>query len=268
MSKFNPSAVNSDKYTREYYENCCDGAKEFLESNGKNLPHRLKIILELAKIQKGQKILDIGCGRGELAFHGSSLGAQVWSIDYSSSALAVARDALLNNKEQSISNNLFFMQADARTLPFMKETFDLAFMLDVVEHLTPDELDNAFQEVKRVLHSNGYLFIHTMPNLWYYKGGYKLFRFIQAVRGNHLPPDPRDRWAFKDLHVNEQTPLMLWRKLRKNGFQAKVWLRTTQSYEEEKNKVARLLMKSLVRLPIIKLIFCNDIFAIAKRHGK
>ncbi len=58
------------------------------------------------------------------------------------------------------------------------------------------------------------MIIHTMPNTWYYKIGYPLFRFVQRLRGKHLPADPRERWGYREVHVNEQNLILLSRELQ------------------------------------------------------
>lgn len=262
LKNIRPSSVSPGVYTREYFEQWCQGADEFRTTWGAVLPRRLVIPLEVARIRPGQRVLDVGCGRGEIIIHCAQRGALACGLDYASMALELAKDAL-EHYEENVRKRIILLQADARVLPFTDESIDVCFMLDVVEHLKPDELNQALREVRRILRPGGFLIIHTMPNLWYYAIGYRLYRLLQHWRGIALPSDPRDRWPFKEVHVNEQTPLSLWRTLRRNGFIAHIWLQSTQSYAYERNPVVRTGMEILVRLPLLKLFFCNDIFAIA-----
>ena len=210
------------------------------------------------------RVLDVGCGRGELALHCAQRGALVWGIDYAQAAIDLANEALAKAPD-TIQQRIELRQEDARALPFEDASVDIAFMLDVVEHLTPPELDRTLQEVFRVLKPGGRLIVHTMPNLWYYRFGYPLYRVLQRLRGEVLPPDPRDRWEFKEVHVNEQTPWALRQTLRHNSFRTRVWLRSTQQYDYERSPVVRAGMKFLVSAPLISLLFCNDIFAVAAK---
>jgi SAM-dependent methyltransferase len=264
LNKDRSPAVSSEAYTREYFEHWCQGADDFRKSKGEEISRRLKIPFELANVESYHQVLDIGSGRGELALHCAQQGALVWSVDYAVAAIELSQEALIQAKAH-LRGRIKLVQADARVLPLADESVDIAFMLDIVEHLEAEELNKALQEVHRVLRVGGQLVIHTMPNLWYYTLGYPLYRVFQRLRGLNLPRDPRDRWPFKEVHINEQTPLSLARVLRASGLQSQVFLKNTQLYEFQKNRFVRWGMRALASLPVVKWIFCNDIFAIATK---
>ena len=259
-------SIPSQAYEANYYKTACDGYKEFAESHGRSLPLRLQLPLALAGIMPGMRIADIGCGRGEIVFHAVKSGAKVWGLDYSRDAVEIARATLKDNLTPELFQNCVIQQSDATRLPFEDSELDRVFMLDVVEHLTPQELSTTLQEIHRVLQPGGYLIIHTMPSLWYYRYGYPLFRFIQSLRGIRLPRNPRERYSYSQFHINEQTLFSLRRVVTKNGFKAHVWLQTTQEYENEENRSMRALMSFLVRVYPFRWIFCDDIFAIGKKN--
>ena len=83
-------AVSPDEYDETYFLTNCGGYQDFVASQGKELPWRLARPLELAELKTGQRVLDFGCGRGELAAHAARLGAVVVGLDYSHSALQIA----------------------------------------------------------------------------------------------------------------------------------------------------------------------------------
>jgi len=257
--------VRSAVYTREYFTRCCQGYEEFSAMRGRVLPLRLHIPLELADIRPGMQVVDVGCGRGELILHCARCGAQVWGLDYAREAVHLAHESLTSIASPAVQANLGIQQGDAQYLPFSDASVDAVFMLDVVEHLLPDELGPALDEVWRILRPGGRLVVHTMPNLWYYRFGYPLYRGLQWLRSRHLPADPRDRWPFRDVHVNEQDPIRLRRVLRAHRFQTRVWLATTQTYDYETNSIVRRGMHFVTHVYPFRWIFCNDIFAIGTK---
>lgn len=257
--------VPAQVYTSEYYTSCCDGYDEFNRSLGQQLPRRILEPLNLINLKPNSVILDVGCGRGELIYHLVQEGHMAIGLDYAPQGIKIARDALQGFVSGDSERKPGLSLANAKQLSFPAQSMDHVFMLDVVEHLFPDELDEVFREIYRVLKPGGSLIIHTMPNTWYYAVGYRLYRVVQMVRGVKLPPDPRDRWAYKEVHVNEQNPVRMAKALKKANFVTKVWLKSTQDYGYERNKFVRFGMQALTSLHPFKLVFCNDIFAIATK---
>ena len=258
------SSIPHDEYSHKYFQSSCDGFQEYRETTGDKLPLRLKMSLKQANLADNMFALDIGCGRGELLYHSAKKGAWVWGIDYSTAAMDLTRKTISSISSKSVRNRIAVLRGNALYLPFEKESFDVVFMNDIVEHLSPKELDAVFAEVRSVLKSNGVLIVHTMPNLWYYRVGYRVFRGFQWSRGIRLPRDPRDRWNYKQVHINEQTPLRLKKSLNQAGFTGKVWLRSTQTYDNEGNTFIRSLLKFSTRAFPFRWFFCNDIFAVAR----
>ncbi len=226
------------------------------------MPARLQVAWRIADVRAGMRVLDMGCGRGEMLVQCAEAGATACGVDYSEAALALAHQAI----EAAARPGLTLYCCNARALPFREASFDRVLMLDLVEHLHPWELALVFKEVHRVLRASGYLVIHTMPNLWYYHYGYRLYRLFQRLRGSEAPPDPRQRWQYVEhVHVNEQTPLTLKRSLQAVGFRPRVWLYDYHSYQSE-SPLVRLVFRATTGLPVLKLIFCNDIFAVARKQ--
>lgn len=255
------TSVPPSTYTREYYTNCCDGCKQFNDTLGQELPERLSFPFQLANIRPGMRVIDIGCGRGEVILHCARRGAFVWGVDYSPEAVFIAREVLGKVAKPEELAHLTVIQGDARAIPFPELCVNLAFMLDIVEYLNSQELREVISELRRVLYPGGHLIVHTMPNLWYYHYGFPIYRFIQRLRGQRLPLDPRDRWPYRHVHVNEQTPVSLRRVIRDGGFKGRVRVKRTQSYDYELNPLVRLGMRFLTSVYPFRWIFCDDIFA-------
>ncbi len=86
--------------------------------------HRLwkRFTIELSGVRRGNKVLDIAGGTGDLARKFSSLvgpEGEVVLADINASMLKVGRDRLL---DKGVANNISFVQADAEKLPFPNVT--------------------------------------------------------------------------------------------------------------------------------------------------
>ncbi|MBN1965732.1 MAG: class I SAM-dependent methyltransferase, partial [Anaerolineae bacterium] len=147
MSDSQRPSVPSTFYTEEYFRTACEGYDEFNRSEGEQLSRRLAAAFAYAEITPGMTVLDIGCGRGEILRHCARLGADAYGVDYA--AAAVSMSAQVVEQSGTPPGKIGVGQADAKFLPFPTARFDRVLMFDVVEHLYPWELHQAFWEVRR-----------------------------------------------------------------------------------------------------------------------
>jgi SAM-dependent methyltransferase len=190
----------------------------FLCTRGAALRPRLRRSLALARLRPGLRVLDLGCGRGEVTLHAAARGARVWALDYSPDCLRLTARTLAL-APPAVRARVELVQADATALPLPAASVDRVLMLDVVEHLHPWQLARALREVRRVLRPDGWLVVHTVPNRWALQYGYPLLRLLRR----NLPADPRTAYE-RQVHVNEQDPIGLRRLLQRCGFLPRVWL--------------------------------------------
>lgn len=259
--------ITADAYTEEYFLTECDGFAAYLDGAESGLTTRLETLWRFLDAAPGMRILDLGCGRGEILIACGQHGIEAVGIDYAPNALTLAQQAIARARAHTLDRWIspHILLGNAQQLPFEDKTFDRVIMSDIVEHLYPRELKRALAEVRRVLAPGGELLIHTMPNLWYYHYGYPVFRFVQRLRGIRLPTDPRERFKFSHVHVNEQTPRALRRMLAQIGFAKwRVWLHDYRDYAEQSPGL-RQAMHLLTHTPLIKKVFCDDIFARAHK---
>jgi ubiquinone/menaquinone biosynthesis C-methylase UbiE len=249
-----PQPVRPERYDEAYFLNSCEGYEEFIASEGAHLSRRLSQSFEMAEVEPGMRLLDVGCGRGEILRHCVDLGVKAYGIDYAPVAVQMARSA----------GTVY--RADAKRLPFPALLFDRVLMFDLVEHLHPWELDQALGEARRVLRPDGRLIIHTAPNEWYDRCAYPLVRLVRRLmgQGRRYPKDPRAVIpANLDVHVNEQSVLSLWRVLRRAGFHAQVWLDTPPQNRDE-GCVLAAARHVLFSWPPFHWFFEREVFAVAK----
>ncbi|MCX2979788.1 bifunctional demethylmenaquinone methyltransferase/2-methoxy-6-polyprenyl-1,4-benzoquinol methylase UbiE [Halieaceae bacterium IMCC14734] len=121
--------------------------------------HRVwkRFTIEVSAVRPGHRVLDIAGGTGDLAAKFSELvGAdgEVVLADINDSMLRVGRDKLL---DRGYHGNISYVQADAQTLPFPDNHFDIitiAFGLRNVTHK-----DVALQSMLRILKPGGRLLV-------------------------------------------------------------------------------------------------------------
>jgi SAM-dependent methyltransferase len=246
--------VRPERYDEAYFLNSCEGYEEFIVSEGVHLSRRLSQSFKVAEVEPGMRVLDVGCGRGEILRHCADMDVRAYGIDYAPVAVQMAREAGI------------VCQADAKCLPFPPLFFDRVLMFDLVEHLHPWELVQALAEVRRVLRLDGRLIIHTAPNVWYDRCAYPLVRLVRRLmgQGGLYPKDPRAVIpANLDVHVNEQSVLSLWRVLRRAGFRAHVWLDTPPQSRDE-GCVLAAARHVLFSWPPFHLFFEREVFAVAR----
>ena len=225
--------VNPRLYTKKYFLDECEGGDYWERSWGQELNPRLAYAWDLAKIQKGEKVLDVGCGRGEMLVRSALAGAKAVGIDYSQEAVSLSRAAIYKNKLRAKAQAIW---VSGKRLPFADDSFGVVFFLDVAEHLYPEELGEMLVEIRRVLKPDGRLVVHTAPNRDWLEGGYKYFtRYANFLASKLIwepvfrtklmySKDPRNN-IDKKVHVNEQSVESLRQSLKNSGFgKVDVWL--------------------------------------------
>ncbi len=250
--------------------------QDFIASKGDRLPPRMARALLLMDLRPGMRVLDMGCGRGEIVLHAARQGAEVVGIDYSADCLRLTRQTL-NVASEKDRGRVTLWQADATALPFEDGVFERVLMLDIMEHLHDWQIGRALREARRVLKPKGYVVLHTLPNRWALQYGYPLFRLLSR----RLPRTPRSD-VERSVHINEQDPLSLKRALGQAGFAFEIWLENLTlnqaTWQDEKrftdvrheaypilrHPLVKALASLLMHTPL-KLIIANDIYAIAWR---
>lgn len=264
MTEPKPS-LPPELYTEEYFLQACEGYQEFTESQGERLSRRLSAAFAVAGVQPGMRVLDLGCGRGEIVRHCARLGAEAVGVDYAPVALRLARELIA---AEAAGGVLGLARSDAKAMPFPDQAFDRVLIFDVVEHLFPWELDLCLREAQRVLRPGGAVIVHTAPNVWYDRYAYPLVRAVRVLMGQgaQYPRDPRllNVAANADVHVNEQSQFSLAANLRRAGFiQVKAWLESPPQNRRE-NALFGAARRLLFGAPPFRYFFEREVFAVGR----
>lgn len=113
-----------------------------------NLAKAIKYSSLLKLKNKKTKVLDIGCGTGELTLEVKKFlpTSQITACDIDTISLNIFK---LNAKKHEV----ILKQADAQALPFSNNSFEFVTMFDVLEHVK--DPDRVIYEIKRVLEHRG-----------------------------------------------------------------------------------------------------------------
>lgn len=229
--------VGPHLYDRPYFLSNCGGHELYRETRGALLDERLCVLFQMAEVQPGMRVLDLGCGRGELVRHLAEAGAAAWGVDISSEAIGISRETL-EAAHPFASGKAALCMAKAQELPLGQESFDRVILSDILEHLSFPDLKATLREVHRVLRPDGLVLFHTFPNRWFYTLFYPLKRlFWDRPRGLAGPRDPRTPYE-RLLHVHELSAWDLWVSFRKL-FRVRIWCAHRSRWEKKAGRFRR-----------------------------
>jgi ubiquinone/menaquinone biosynthesis C-methylase UbiE len=119
-----------------------------------NLQSNIDFLVKTNSLEKGLRVLEIGCGKGRMLSFLNKQGLEVTGLDLDADALRQCRESF---------PNLQVHQGSGDDLPFPNEAFDLVLSFDVFEHIK--DSNKHLQEVIRVLKPGGQYLLQT-PNKW------------------------------------------------------------------------------------------------------
>jgi len=174
------------------------------------------------KLQPPPRILEIGCGNGELSLGLCAAGYDCCGIDVSTTRIS--------RLQEQTNGRLLFIACEATHIPLPDKAFDAAISMQLLEHLHPDDVSVHLQEVARTLRPKGCYIIET-PNRHY--GPHDVSRFFAPVA--------------EGFHLKEFTVRELCALLHKCGFgRVSVVLRWRRVFTD---RLAQLLEMCAIALP-------------------
>ncbi len=115
-----------------------------------NLSEAKRLLLHSVPDLRGKRLLDFGCGQGELSVAAALMGASVVGIDIGEDLVELSRRvAALNGVE------IEFVVGSIHELPFEDNDFDVVMGSEILHHLPEEATATALYEAHRVLAVGG-----------------------------------------------------------------------------------------------------------------
>ncbi len=170
----NAQAIPQDPFF-QFKQNQKQGWAHFAPLEALTIPQAARLVRH-AKIKKGDRILDVGCGTGVVAITAARLGAHATGIDLTPELLLRARE---NARISDVAVD--FHEGDAENLPFEDSSFDV--VTSQFGHIFAPRPEVAVAEMLRVLKPGGTIaFASWPPEL-------SVGRSF-ALTAKYLPPPP------------------------------------------------------------------------------
>ena len=183
-------------------------------------------VFKLFNVEKGARVLDIGCGNGLFSYELKKRGCNVVSVDLLRGvSLSDIRD--LEKIFKKSGYILKFVSGNATALPFKNNVFDAVNIADVMEHIK--DHDKAMREIHRTLKDNG-IMVASTPSINFHRGKFKpFFRWLKDKTFlGKLPIWNEEEIYWESMMPNKchirEYPLNDWKQLcRRNGFVLEDW---------------------------------------------
>lgn len=206
-------SINPKVFDKNYYYTVCLGSDEFKKSGGLKLHPKVQAMIDRLDVKSTMNVLEIGCGRGDTALYLAKKVKSITGIDYSPSAISIAKNIRRKHKPVIQKKTNFFVM-DATKLRFKDKSFDFIVFIDTIDHLDRQEQEKMFKEILRVVKDNGQVFVRTCSNHILLSYTYKYYTYpvnkfltlidktIKGIYYDSLPKDPRTKEE-KKQHINE-----------------------------------------------------------------
>lgn len=183
-------------YDEDYYRPLLEG---YLKKDRFTL-YRQQMVFGVYSPEKGERVLDLGCGVGTFTFELASREVDVVGLDYADESIKICRELA-----EKLKLKADFQLADVADTGLESNSFDVIIAADLTEHLYPEVFKMFVKESKRLLRTGGKLIVWT-PNPGH------VFEFLK-MRNIILKRD--------EGHVGYKTIEELTRDLTGEGFKIK-----------------------------------------------
>jgi cyclopropane fatty-acyl-phospholipid synthase-like methyltransferase len=261
-------SVDSGQYTHAYFMHAGGGSEYLNNELGEIYARVMGMVENLVKDTDKKVILDVGCGRAELLKEYAKNGNICYGVDYAEAAIQIAHKTMDDLPEEK-RKNVYLKRMDLKEIDFKDSMFDAVFMLDVVEHLYPWELDIIIPKIYTMLKTGGVFIIHTYPTKWLNDCVYAAMGLL-GIRptSKHVHPNVQTVFSTKKMLNNcFSNHINVWCEKRPRFWNQNL----SADYNIIIKKIAYLLdyiydnpfFSKVLMLPLLRHFFSTDIWAVA-----
>ncbi|HPC73222.1 MAG TPA: methyltransferase domain-containing protein [Syntrophales bacterium] len=155
MAKTTEAMTMAHPYDAKYFEGL--NRPGFWGNNSFREAQRMHTLEALCQPRKDDELLELGCGTGRYTRVLADRVRRIVGVDFSAAAIEKALS-------ESTRPNMELRKADIRDLRiFLDRSFDKIVAIDVLEHLSDDDLRAVLAEVKRLMREEA-LFVFFTPS--------------------------------------------------------------------------------------------------------
>jgi len=177
------------------------------EFNYKQILYKNWLDLLISKINKGDKILDLGCGNGRAVKYLVDRGFQGAGVDVSDKMLELAR--------RHIPKGIFYKQ-DFVKIKFKPNSFNAVISFFALNHIPKSQFKKVIKICRKIMKNNGFLLLGMVKgkdegffegfygkNLSLYGAGYSKKEIVNILDGNGYSIIKAETGRFKGKHFEE-----------------------------------------------------------------
>jgi ubiquinone/menaquinone biosynthesis C-methylase UbiE len=248
MKQVKPNVYNRDFYSRVYNDE-----KEFERLDFAAIHDYYREIANLADINQESKIVDFGCGNGNLAFYlAISKSCSVVGIDYSQDAIDICNERLRKLKQKNvISSKIEFINLNNYQLPKISSV-NTIFVCDVFEHMYDKEIGLVLKKFKTWKKNKKITVVIHTDNNYYLNFIRPFLDIVGMVLGHQKLQDIKNRNTEENkVHVNLTNIHKLNKIMGSFGFKQR-----SVTYPEVTMDKVKKQLGALSKFPLI----CNTVY--------
>ncbi len=141
--------MNQESFQSRYWDGIAERSAKVIMTP--RATKELKGFLDFADLRKGMRVLDVGCGVGQLVILLLEMGHEVTGTEISARSLETLYSSA---KQRNLSDKLVLKKTNLEE-PVFQEEFDLALCCRVVHHFDPAKSDKIIANIVRSLRPGG-----------------------------------------------------------------------------------------------------------------